>query len=191
MSVADTYRPAAGTVTESRFRDVIGRFASGVTVITTNVDGVDHGTTASAMCSVSADPPMLLVCLNKASNTGRAVEQAGRFVVNILSAAQADLAKRFAVKSPDKFAGIHLGRTDDGLPYLEDTLARLGCVVVNQVPAGSHQVHIADVVTAEAVDNDRPLTYYRGTFGGFQRQVAMSSSPGLMSFVQNLNVDLW
>ena len=135
MATVEVSPPLTRSVSESRFRDVIGRFASGVAVVTTHADDRDHGTTVSALSSVSADPPMLLVCLNKASNTGQAVGKAGRFMANVLSSAQADLAKRFAVKGPDKFAGVPVSRTPSGLPYLADALALLECVVVDQVAA--------------------------------------------------------
>ena len=95
MSVAET--TTAQVVDHKAFRDVVGRFASGVTVITTSVDGKSFGTTASAMSSLSMDPPMLLVCLNKTSETGAAVFKAQSFAVNILADAQEHLAAKFAI----------------------------------------------------------------------------------------------
>src|SRR4051794_28522528 len=100
-------------VDQAVFRDVIGRFASGVTVITTRWDDRDFGTTASAMSSVSMDPPMLLVCLNKTSETQRAVSDCGRFAVNILGEQQSDLAYAFARKSTDKFRDAEIKRGRD------------------------------------------------------------------------------
>ena len=91
------------------FRDVIGRFASGVTVITTTVDGAPFGTTASAVSSLSLEPPMVLVCLNKTSDTQAAILKAGAFCVNILAEGQQDLAYQFARKG-DKFGGHDLRR---------------------------------------------------------------------------------
>ena len=79
-----------------RYRHVIGHFATGVTVITSNHDGIDHGATASAVSSVSLDPPSLLVCLNRAAVTETAVRESGTFVVNILREDQGELAMRFA-----------------------------------------------------------------------------------------------
>ena len=88
----------------NEFRDIIGRFASGVTVITVEHEDQRYGTTASAVCSLSLEPPMLLVCLNKSSSTGQAIAAARHFAVNILGEGQADAAMRFAGKG-DKFAG--------------------------------------------------------------------------------------
>src|ERR1700674_171452 len=93
-------------LTPEEFRDVIGRFASGVTVITTVHDGIPYGTTASAVRSLSLEPPMLLICMNQQSSTGQAIAAAGHFAVNILAEEQPDAAARFATKSPDKFHGI-------------------------------------------------------------------------------------
>src|SRR5437870_9520643 len=86
----------ARTLTSDEFRDVISHFASGVTVITALQDGRPFGTTASAVASLSLEPPMLLICMNKQSDTGRAVARSKRFGVNILGADQVDLARRFA-----------------------------------------------------------------------------------------------
>src|SRR3954463_9342895 len=93
------------TLTPEEFRDVISHFASGVTVITVMHEGRAYGTTASAVTSLSLEPPMLLICMNKQSETGRAVAGAGCFGVNILAADQVDLAERFARQGGDTFAG--------------------------------------------------------------------------------------
>ena len=145
------------------FRDVIGRFTSGVTVITTAVDGARFGTTASAFSSLSMDPPMVLVCLNKTSETQAAVLAAGAFVVNILSEGQQDLAFRFARKG-DKFGDLEHGTGRHGVPVLHGTLAHLECEVGETVTGGTHTVFLANVTVAAGHDGT-PLTYYRGRFG--------------------------
>src|SRR5436190_11694151 len=96
----------ARSLTSDEFRDVISHFASGVTVITAVREGRPYGTTASAVTSLSLEPPMLLICMNKQSETGRAVAASGQFGVNILGAHQAEIAERFAQKGGDKFAGV-------------------------------------------------------------------------------------
>jgi 4-nitrophenol 2-monooxygenase / 4-nitrocatechol 4-monooxygenase, reductase component len=145
------------------FRDVIGRFTSGVTVITTAVDGTRFGTTASAFSSLSMEPPMVLVCLNKTSDTQAAVLKAGAFAVNIPSDGQQDLAYRFARKG-DKFGDLahEVGRR--GVPVLQGTLAHLECEVGETVTGGTHTVFLAHVAVAAGHDGT-PLTYYRGRFG--------------------------
>src|SRR6202041_1770719 len=108
---------------------VIGHFASGVTVITAMHDGERRGTTASAVSSLSLEPPMVLICLNRSSATARAVAAARRFAVNILGEDQAEEAMRFAKRADagDKFAGIAVSTGDRGEPLLTNALATLEC----------------------------------------------------------------
>ena len=146
------------------YRDVIGRFASGVTVITTTVDGAPFGTTASAVSSLSLEPPMVLVCLNKTSETGAAVFKAQSFAVNILADAQEHLAAKFATKGADKFAGVAVRTGLTGNPLLDGSLATIECRTVETVTGGTHTVFLAEVLTAQAREL-APLTYFRGRFG--------------------------
>jgi 4-nitrophenol 2-monooxygenase / 4-nitrocatechol 4-monooxygenase, reductase component len=120
------------------FRDVIGRFASGVTVITTNHDGSDYGMTASAMCSLSLEPPMVLVCVNRRVATRAAVSSSGVFAVNILDEHQAETALRFATPRDDKFAGVAVRRGELRCPLLDGALAWLECRVTEDVAGGTH-----------------------------------------------------
>src|SRR4051812_7358127 len=110
----------ARSLSSDEFRDVISHFASGVTVITAHHGGRSFGTTASAVTSLSLDPPMLLICMNKQSETGRAVADSKRFAVNILGANQVDLAERFAQKGGDKFAGVAVTAGKRGEPAFGD-----------------------------------------------------------------------
>lgn len=152
------------------YRDVIGRFASGVTVITTRADGVDHGTTASAVSSLSLEPPMLLICLNKTSDTQAAVLASGVFGVNILAEDQGEIAYRFAKKGPDKFAGVPVDRGGTGVPLVRDALAHLECEVEETVTGGTHTVFLARVQRATGTDR-APLTYFRGRFGRLENSL--------------------
>jgi flavin reductase (DIM6/NTAB) family NADH-FMN oxidoreductase RutF len=154
-------------VEQALFRDVIGRFASGVTVITTAVDGRDFGTTASAVSSLSLDPPMLLMCLNRTSETGAAVAEAGWFGVNILAHDQADIAGRFARKGADKFEGVEVVRGSCGMPLISGALAQLECRIAETATGGTHTVFMGEVHRASAADGE-PLTYFRGRFGRFE-----------------------
>ena len=146
------------------FRDVIGRFASGVTVITTSADDGDHGTTASAVSSLSLDPPMLLVCLNRTSDTRAAILRSGVFGVNILAEHQGAIAAAFARKGADKFAGVDIVRGSTGVPLVDDALAHLECEVHETTTGGTHTVFLARVREASGTDS-APLTYFRGRFG--------------------------
>jgi 4-nitrophenol 2-monooxygenase / 4-nitrocatechol 4-monooxygenase, reductase component len=151
-------------LTSEAFRHVIGHFASGVTVITSQVGDIPYGTTASAVSSLSVEPPMVLICMNRSSQTGTAVARSGRFAINILREDQHDLARRFASKDPDKFAGLPLRRATDGQPLLKEALAHLVCRVTEEVEGGTHVVFIATVDEAIA-HGGAPLAYFRGEFG--------------------------
>jgi 4-nitrophenol 2-monooxygenase / 4-nitrocatechol 4-monooxygenase, reductase component len=151
-------------VDAASFRHVIGHFASGVAVITTRHDGRAHGMTASAVCSLSLEPPMLLACASRRSPTQAAILATGSFAVNILRERQHAIATRFAGPHEDKFEGIaqHAGRL--GTPLLSDALARIECDVVDTLVGGTHRVFLGAVRHAE-VDDGSPLAYYRGRFG--------------------------
>ena len=152
------------TISPDDFRAVIGNFASGVTVITTIDDDERYGTTASAVASLSLEPPMVLVCLNQTSETGAAIRRSGHLAINILSEGQADAAMRFAGKGGDKFAGVAHRAGARGAPLLDQALATLECRVVAQHPAGTHSVFHAEVESGEAGAGS-PLAYFRGRFG--------------------------
>jgi flavin reductase (DIM6/NTAB) family NADH-FMN oxidoreductase RutF len=160
------------------FREVIGHFASGVTVITAVHEGSPYGTTASAVTSLSLEPPMVLVCMSKQSETGQAMGAAGRFAVNILSQNQADAAVRFARKGSSKFEGVEVTPGEWGEPLLAQALATLECRVVEEVTGGTHSVFLAEVHRASA-RGGAPLAYFRGQFGRLElaEGTAPESSP--------------
>ncbi|NHC41513.1 flavin reductase family protein [Bacillus sp. MM2020_1] len=154
-------------VSQEQFKQVIGHFASGVSIITVRNNGVDFGITASAVCSVSVDPPMLLVCINKNTGTCHAISAAESFTVNIVNDTQKELALRFARANTDKFAGVDFSYGELGNPVLSQTLATLECRVVEEVAGGTHSVFLSEVLKANGADGD-PLVYYRGKFGKFE-----------------------
>jgi 4-nitrophenol 2-monooxygenase / 4-nitrocatechol 4-monooxygenase, reductase component len=160
-----TETAASRPLEPGEFRNVIGHFASGVTVITTTADGRRHGTTASAVASLALEPPMLLVCMNRESATGVAMARSGAFAVNILGEEHGELAIRFARKGDDKFEGVEIADGDCGQPLLAGAIAHLECRVAEQVAAGTHVVFIAEVEAATAQVGAPPLAYYRGRFG--------------------------
>jgi flavin reductase (DIM6/NTAB) family NADH-FMN oxidoreductase RutF len=151
------------SLSSEKFREVIGHFASGVTVVTALDDGRAFGTTASAVCSLSLEPPMLLVCMNRASATGGAIERCGHFSVNILGEGQADVAARFARAGGD-FAGLAVDAGPRGEPILSEALATIGCRVVERARGGTHTVFIGEADRAEARSGGAPLAYFRGRF---------------------------
>jgi flavin reductase (DIM6/NTAB) family NADH-FMN oxidoreductase RutF/DNA-binding FadR family transcriptional regulator len=152
-------------VDDIAFRNVIGHFASGVAVITCRTaEGEVFGMTASAVSSVSLDPPTLLVCLNQGSATHNAILETGYFAVNILHDDQGGIARRFATFGADKFGGLELAAGPLGQPMLVDALANIECRVTSHTIGGTHRVFVAEVEYADAHPG-QPLAYYRGQFG--------------------------
>ena len=149
------------------FRHVIGHFANGVTVVTTRAGDEDFGATASAVSSLSLEPPMLLVCLNMRGSTQRAIHSSRSFGVNILDEDQGVVAERFASPHGRKFDGLDILRGDGGIPLLAGSLAHCECRVAEDVVAGTHRVFLANVVRAVAREGS-PLTAFRGRFGRFE-----------------------
>lgn len=163
-----------GTTSEE-FRHVIGHFTSGVTVVTTARGDVPYGTTASAISSLCLEPPMVVVCLNQESATGRAIVESGVFAINILGEGEGQLATRFAARGGDKFRDIELGYGRSGQPLLPAALAHLECRVTRRVTAGTHNVFLAEAEQATA-SSGAPLAYFRGQFGRLELNEAVSSA---------------
>lgn len=164
MNAPIAVRPSK--LSDLEFREVIGRFASGVTVITTQ-DQVDYGSTASAVTSLSTEPPMVIVCLNRSSTTATAVVASQKLAVNILAEDHAELASRFARKGLDKFDGVAIERDEHCNPLLVGALAHLTCTVVEQIEAATHYVFLCHVDDGVAIPG-HPLAYFRGAFGRMQ-----------------------
>ena len=157
------------SVSSDEFRSVLGRFPSGVTVVTTKAaDGSDQGMTVSAFCSVSLEPPLVLICIEKTASVYEALMRAPGFVVNILSAKQEQIARRFSIVDIDRFEGIGFSRTRNGIVVLDDVLGMIECNRVALHDAGDHTVIVAEVEATRA-ENGSPLIYYRGGYAQLER----------------------
>jgi flavin reductase (DIM6/NTAB) family NADH-FMN oxidoreductase RutF len=157
-------------VDKATFFAIMGAFPTGVTIVTTlGSDGKPRGLTSNAVCSVSAEPPLLLVCVDKRSNTLPSLLDSRRFVVNYLSAGRGDVSNLFASKEADKFAGIAWRFASNGMPWLhQDSLAYAECVTEREIDAGDHVVIVGRVVGGEApVPGSEPLLYFRRTYGAW------------------------
>jgi 3-hydroxy-9,10-secoandrosta-1,3,5(10)-triene-9,17-dione monooxygenase reductase component len=154
-------------VEPARFREVMGHFATGVAVVTATTPGGPVGMTANAVCSLSLDPLLVLVCFANGARTLRVVRETGRFGVNVLEARQEELARRFASKLPEaeKFRGISHS-VYEGIPVLDDTLAWVGAEVLDLVAGGDHTIGIGAVKAAETGGTGEPLMWLRGRYGG-------------------------
>jgi flavin reductase (DIM6/NTAB) family NADH-FMN oxidoreductase RutF len=153
----------------AEFRRVMGHFASGVSVVTAlRPDGAPCGLTASAVCSVSLRPTMILVCVEKDADTHDCIDQRGIFAVNVLPEVPGEtLARRFAGSDvEDKFRGVAFRHEHTGAPVLDDALAWLDCRVAQRMDGGDHTVFMGEVLAADNVEGT-PLLYYRGGYGRF------------------------
>jgi len=158
------------TLDPDTFRSVLGRFASGVTVVTVrDAAGHDHGMTVSAFASVSLVPPLILVCVEQTASSHDPLLGATHFAVNILAAHQEPISRRFASGDETKrFDGIGYTRGQSGAALLDDALAHIECRRTTEHPTGDHTVVIGEVQTAVA-HAKRPLLYYRGGYAQLER----------------------
>jgi flavin reductase (DIM6/NTAB) family NADH-FMN oxidoreductase RutF len=156
-------------ITPDEFRAALGRFASGVTVITVETaEGDVHGMTANAFCSVSLHPPLVLVCVDHLAETYLHLSERGRFGVSVLKEEQEALSEFFAdpERNPDAAyrLGIKYRPMKSGIPVLEDALANLDCTVVGAHSAGDHTIFVGEVKEI-ALGEGTPLLYFRGRYG--------------------------
>ncbi len=150
---------------EFRFRDLCGRFATGVTVVTAfDADDRPVGMTVNSFASVSLDPPLISIAIDHAASAFPALRDAGRWTVNILEAHQEALSRRFSAIDSDRFDGVGWRRGPDNELLLDGVLAWLVCRRWQGLEAGDHTVLIGEVVGGDAAEHGRPLLYYRGGY---------------------------
>jgi flavin reductase (DIM6/NTAB) family NADH-FMN oxidoreductase RutF len=151
------------------FRATLGRFASGVTIVTMRDGDADCGMTVSSFTSVSLDPPLVLACIDASADMHDLFTVGRRLVVNVLSAAQEALSRRFSEEhGARRFEGIGFARDEHGTVVLYDVLAWLGCRITATHAAGDHTLVVAQVEEATTRDL-RPLLYYRGGYAELER----------------------
>ena len=157
-------------VDKNQFRTALSRFASGVTVVTTQ-DAAKRplGLTVSAFSSLSLDPPLVLVCVDRDAYIHDAFQASGVFVINILSAEQEHLSRLFASREPDKFIGIGYSNGIDGAPVLADTLATIECRLKHAYEGGDHTIFVGEVESATVREAGHPLLYYRGGYANLEQ----------------------
>jgi flavin reductase (DIM6/NTAB) family NADH-FMN oxidoreductase RutF len=146
------------------FRQLLGRFTTGVTVLTTRgSDGRPIGMTASSVASVSLEPPLVLVSVNREHDMHAALKSAHHFVLNVLAADQEAVSRRFALEHPDRFSGIGYHESKHGVAILDGVLASIECAKQSEAPGGDHTVFFGLVVGGSVTDRS-PLLYYRGGY---------------------------
>jgi flavin reductase (DIM6/NTAB) family NADH-FMN oxidoreductase RutF len=155
---------------KDEFRRAMSRFATGVTLITTRLEGELHGMTANAVTSLSLDPMLALVCVDKTADTHDILARAGIFAVNILNREQWEISNRFAKKEFDGAHGlddIPHGFAVTGSPIIEGAIAYLDCRTTMEHHGGDHTIFIGEVLEAKEVSDAPPLLFYRGAYGDF------------------------
>lgn len=150
------------------FKQAMRRLASGVTIVTTRHGDVRGGLTATAVCSLSADPPQLLVCVNRTAAAHALIAEGENLCVNLLTHKHRHLAARFAgqtgILGAERFDVGRWGRLKTGAPVLEDALASFDCIVTEKVAASTHTIFIGRVVDVHLRASGRPLVYAGGAY---------------------------
>jgi flavin reductase (NADH)/flavin reductase len=160
-----------GTIDSKSYKAGMRHLAGGVCIVTSlSSDGQRAGLTATAVCSVSADPPVLLVCLNRDSRSYDVIRESGGFAVNVLDVLDAPLARRFAgtVGGEARFHGASWIRLLTGAPVLESALASFDCRIAQVVEVGTHRIILGAVEAVRlGAAEGKPLLYAHGSYGGF------------------------
>jgi flavin reductase (DIM6/NTAB) family NADH-FMN oxidoreductase RutF len=144
-------------------RRIMGRFATGITVATTRVGAELFGMTANAVTSLSLDPPLVLLCVEKRAQFLAALKESGCYALSILNEEQEAVSRRFAQKGPKDFSDLHTTTAVTGSPILGDALGWIDCKVVDVLPGGDHEIFIGEIVAGDCRDG-RPLLYFSGNY---------------------------
>lgn len=150
-------------------RRILGKFATGVTVASTKVGEETWGMTANAVTSLSLDPPLVILCIQKDAQSHAKFKEGGCFALNILAADQLEISDRFAFKGPKDFSGLDTKQAETGAPILIDVLGWVDCKLKEILPGGDHDIFVGEIVAGGAPDEGAPLLYYSGkyaTLGG-------------------------
>ncbi|GIW43384.1 MAG: hypothetical protein KatS3mg077_0666 [Candidatus Binatia bacterium] len=152
-------------ISKQEFRRCLGNFAAGVTVVTTRgAEGAPYGLTATAFTSVSLEPPLVLVCVDKKSESYPHFLASRIFAVNFLASDQEGVSRRFAVSGGDKFREVAWSRGATGAPILADVLGFVDCEVEQVVEGGDHTIFVGRVVAGGCDETKTPLIYFRGNY---------------------------
>jgi len=151
----------------TRFRQVLGHFPTGVTVVTSALDGAPYGITIGSFSSVSLDPPLVGFFPGKDSTSWPAMERSGAFCVNILSEHQGELCWRFAKEGDDKFKDVGWRPAATGSPVIDGVLSWIDCDLDKVVEAGDHWFVMGRVRELEVETDHGPMLFFRGKLGGF------------------------
>ncbi|HVF30983.1 MAG TPA: flavin reductase family protein [Pyrinomonadaceae bacterium] len=151
-------------VAPGEFRAALSRFPSGVTVVTSiDSSGTKHGITVTAFSSVSLDPPLVLVCIEKTTGSHEALNETRKFAVNILAGGHDNLSERFSLPVGNKFEGVGLRPGNGGVPLLEEALVAIECSLRDAFDGGDHTIFVGEVDSV-AIRDGAPLVYFHGSY---------------------------
>jgi flavin reductase (DIM6/NTAB) family NADH-FMN oxidoreductase RutF len=157
------------TIEQARFRQVLGHFPTGVTVITAAPEGAPPvGLAVGSFASLSLDPPLVLFCASKSSSSWPKIEAVGSFCVNILAEDQEEVCRQFASKAEDKFAGVGYRPGHTGAPILNGVLGWIDCRMESVTEGGDHVIVVGRVLDLEVAHEGKPLVFFRGGYGRFE-----------------------
>lgn len=157
----------------AHFRRVLAHLPTGVTVITAHGSDGPVGMAANSVTSVSLDPPLILFCPAKSSETWPAIRCAGAFCINVMAGHHEPLTRQFAAKDVDRFSGVYCEHRPTG-PSLTDAVAWIECQLEDEHDAGDHTIVVAQVVAVNAEADAEPLVFFRGCYGSFRAPDSIS-----------------
>ena len=164
----------------AQFRGLMGRWATGVSVVTASEGGVDAGLTVNALLSVTLRPPAVLVSLQRDADTLGHIERTRAFGVSFLRADQRDLSERFAraIPSAEKFSGLEVRRGTTGVPLFAHALGTMECRLVSSTPLYDHALLVGEVVRLDLGEDAPPLVFYRSAYASAEGADRLHLAPG-------------
>ncbi len=174
-----------------RFRQVLGHFCTGVTVVAGVDDGEPVGFACQSFAALSLDPPLVLFCPGRSSRTWPIIERSGNFCVSVLTHAQQRVSSVFGRGGADKFAEVGWTHAPSGAPVLDGVLAWIDCTVETVHEAGDHYVVIGRVTALGQHNDERPLVFYRGAYTGIEPESVLTPAAELDGFLTWPRHDDW
>lgn len=161
----------AMTIDTESFKTIMSKFATGVTVVTTSVDGENHGMTVNSFCSVSLSPRLILICIEKSAETREKIARSETFAVNFLTDRQLDISERFAdpaLTSQTRFKNLRIIKSTSGTPLLTETMGYIDCKKYNTFEGGDHTIFLGEVIEIFVSKNNSPLLYFNREYADLQ-----------------------
>jgi flavin reductase (DIM6/NTAB) family NADH-FMN oxidoreductase RutF len=158
---------APRTLDAARFRQALGHFATGVTIITASGGDGPVGLAVNSFTSVSLDPPLVAFCAAHSSSTWPHIHAAGHFCVNVMAEDQEDVCRLFATKGADRFGSVGWRKAETGAPILDGVLAWIDCEIDAEHDAGDHTIVVGRVIGLDTETERKPLVFFRGGYGRY------------------------